>query len=480
MSRELTGLFIGAGASFDASMPLVWELTTYLKSWLTPEKLRSFNEDWAMQGEGFPNEVINDFLAVWARQDMHYESVLGYLEAQKKRTGSLSVHYHGLYSWFVQMLYYKLYMDHISYKDEIMKSLDLYKGIEFLYQKNKPLWVFSLNHDSIIELIAAHFEIPVYSGFSKTFIKLPRRSTNGSFIGAVEAETISREVLDKGGMFFPNPPEQGIYLLKLHGALDMFVYNDAGDMIKMIPMSSTPSDVIDVLRITNEELLYFLPGAPGGVVRASNEIAYSDFDGQMNFLRRTLLSGAQKFHEHVTQVLPKSMLKQFRANLNFLTRLIAIGYGFGDHHVNESIVNWLSFSGDRRLEIVAPGVTAVPSFILHLASQVTIVDSGATEYLDSIAGVQRSELSSLERRLKQVRRRLGVPRSNELIEEFRVAQEASFRETFKEKFQELVKQGALDDEEVIKNIAEQMKEELPNSQEEMLKNLLDFLTFRTG
>uniref|UniRef100_UPI0019D180FB hypothetical protein n=1 Tax=Pseudomonas viridiflava TaxID=33069 RepID=UPI0019D180FB len=87
---------------------------------------------------------------------------------------------------------------------------------------------------------------------------------------------------------------------------------------------------------------------------------------------------------------------------------------------------------------------------------------------------------SLERRLKQVRRRLGVPRSNELTEEFRVAQEASFRETFKEKFQELVKQGALDDEEVIKNIAEQMKEELPNSQEEMLKNLLDFLTFRTG
>jgi hypothetical protein len=35
-----TGLFLGAGASFEAGMPLVWDLTAQIKAWLTPENSR--------------------------------------------------------------------------------------------------------------------------------------------------------------------------------------------------------------------------------------------------------------------------------------------------------------------------------------------------------------------------------------------------------------------------------------------------------
>ena len=39
--KRLTGLFLGAGASHEAGMPLVWELTAEIKNWLTAEKFAS-------------------------------------------------------------------------------------------------------------------------------------------------------------------------------------------------------------------------------------------------------------------------------------------------------------------------------------------------------------------------------------------------------------------------------------------------------
>jgi hypothetical protein len=65
-SQSLTGLFLGAGASAELGMPLVWELTEGLKQWLTPDKLRRFNEGWHLQGGGKSDAVIEDFLSVWA------------------------------------------------------------------------------------------------------------------------------------------------------------------------------------------------------------------------------------------------------------------------------------------------------------------------------------------------------------------------------------------------------------------------------
>lgn len=38
--KRLTGLFLDAGASYEAGMPLVWELTAEIKNWLTPPKIQ--------------------------------------------------------------------------------------------------------------------------------------------------------------------------------------------------------------------------------------------------------------------------------------------------------------------------------------------------------------------------------------------------------------------------------------------------------
>jgi hypothetical protein len=147
--------------------------------------------------------------------------------------------------------------------------------------------------------------------------------------------------------------------------------------------------------------------SPDRVVKSTNEITYADDEGEMQFLRRSLLAGAYKFDSRMSQVLPFRVLDSFRANINYVSSLICIGYGFGDMHINEVIRMWLEAGADRELEIVGPGTKGVPSFLLHIAPQVVLKDMTATEYLDSRAGIVRSGHDCLEKRLSAYTRQCG-------------------------------------------------------------------------
>lgn len=471
MDRNLTGLFIGAGASYDVGMPLVWELTAELKNWLTIEKLKSFNIGWRAQGSGHPDEVIDDFISVFSRDDLHYESILGYLEVQARRERSLSSHYHSIYAWLVEIIYYKLYLKHCGGAEFIINRLELYRGIFHLYQRNEPLWIFSLNHDSIIEMIAKKFSIPLFSGLNSSDIRLPRRNSAGEIVGYMNVETIEKETLDHGAMNFPNPAKKGIYLLKLHGALDLFTFNDGHDLLKLVPDGETPEAVISVLKAANEELVYVEPSAPGGKLKALNEIAYEDSEGVMQFLRRSLLSGAHKFHENASQVLPKTMLNHFKANINFVSKLVCVGYGFGDHHVNEVLKGWLTFSSKRSIEIVSPSIIAVPPFLLHLAPQVQLINSGATEYFDSVAGIERTQAELISKVITAASRKAGPQRSAQILEEFRKDEGRRAEEMFAQRLA-LYKNATACDESDIGGLILRTEGENGNAEVDCLNRLL--------
>jgi hypothetical protein len=81
--KPLTGLFLGAGASYEARMPLVWGLTAEIKN--SAEKIRTLNEGWRSQGSGHSDQVINDLVSMLERPSAHYEAVLGYPESQFRR-----------------------------------------------------------------------------------------------------------------------------------------------------------------------------------------------------------------------------------------------------------------------------------------------------------------------------------------------------------------------------------------------------------
>jgi hypothetical protein len=407
--KRLTGLFLGAGASYEAGMPLVWDLNAEIKSWLTAAKLRELNAGWRLQRYfSYSDRVIEDLISILARPDVHYEAALGYMEVQfQRQASSLRQEYHGLYSWLVERVYMLLYYRHVKNSAFFNQRLSRYDGIQALAEANAPLWVFTLNHDVIIELIAARLSIPIHSGFSPSTVTLPRRDASGRKKGEIRAEVLMKQDLDHRAMYYPNPFQPGIYLLKIHGALDVFTFHDGKDLLKLLPDAPGQDGVLDVLRAANEDLFYLLPGALGGRARTTNEISYADDQGVMQFLRRSLLAGAFKFDSRRTQVLPMTMLKHFRQNLNFLSTLICIGYGFGDLHINSVLREWLEFSTDRRIEIVNPNMGEVPPFLLHLRPQMKITGSGATDYLDSQAGIVRTPRQKLEKRLAAVARSLG-------------------------------------------------------------------------
>ncbi len=217
-------------------MPLVWEPPAEIKEWLPPDKLRELNQGWRTQQGGYSDEVIDDLIRVLVRDDLHYENILGHLETQLRRQRVKPQEYHGLYSWLVELVYHLLYIRQVSNDALFEQQLRYYEGISALADANCPLWVFSLNHDVMIEAIAARFSIPLHSGFSATTVTLPRRDPTGALKGELNAQVLTQHELETSAMHFPNPFQRGIYLLKVHGALDIFTFNNGSDPLKSLPI----------------------------------------------------------------------------------------------------------------------------------------------------------------------------------------------------------------------------------------------------
>ena len=255
--NDLTGLLLGAGASYDLGMPLLWELTHELKSWLTPEKLRNLNLHWRSGGPGFdfPDAVIEDFASVLERQDMHYENLLGYLQVQSQRHSGPAQSYNGLYTFLSDIIYALLQERHLLNVDYIERNIRYLDGINSLAEENAPLWIFSLNYDLIIECFAADVGIPVKSGFTEETIRLPRRSPRGTMVGHLAAEVLSEDVLKKRGLPVFNTGQTGINLLKIHGSLDVFTFRDGKDVLKLLPDGEGIQGVLSSLSIANHDSL---------------------------------------------------------------------------------------------------------------------------------------------------------------------------------------------------------------------------------
>lgn len=372
-------------------MPLAWDLTKELTNWLAPTKLRELNANWRRQGHGYADAVIEDFAEILADPDTHYEAKLGYLQTQQQRNRDLAQSYNGLYVWLVELVYMLLYFRHVGNVPYIEHGLCYYRGLADLADAHKPLWVFSLNHDVLVECIAAHYGVPLSAGLSESST-LPCRLPDGSPEGELAIESRAIAEVERQAFNFAPHGTRAINLLKIHGSLDVFVADDATQLVRILPREPTPAGIIGALKLAHENLFYEVNGHR---VKATNEIAYADRDGEMQFLRRSLLAGAYKFDQRGGQVLPEVMLKQFQATLNYVSELICIGYGFGDNHINDALRRWLEFRAERRLVCVSPGNPQVPQFLMHVRPQVTCEASTATEYLERFS---TQPLTVLERR----------------------------------------------------------------------------------
>ena len=396
---RLTGLLLGAGASVEVGMPLASKLTDELKEWLTPDKLRWLNSVWLERGNGYSDETIDDLAQLLVIDGLTYENITGYLEVQRNRPTGRSDEYHGLVAFLSEIIYFLLREKHVLNAARIEHNIKYLDGIKAFTENNKPLWVFSLNHDLVVECYSASTTTPLKCGFSEESILLPWRDSNGNRVGDTKANIIRREHFTEGTLRFFQNGEEGINLLKIHGSLDEFAFNDGQDLLKIVPTCNTVLGVIAELKGVNDEVQYIDPEWPGGVVKTVNEIAYEDSSGEMQFLRRTPLIGPFKFQDQSTQTTPLELLNVFRTGLNFLSRLITIGYSFGDLHVTQELRSWLEGDGARHLTIVDPGLERIPTALLHLSPQIELIQSQATDFLDCEAGIIRNRLEIIVRQL---------------------------------------------------------------------------------
>jgi hypothetical protein len=182
-------------------------------------------------------------------------------------------------------------------------------------------------------------------------------------------------------------------------------------------------------------------------------------------------------------VLPMSMLRHFRQNLNYVSTLLCIGYGFGDQHINFALREWLELSPDRRLEIVNPGVRDVSSFLLHLSPQVTLSAMAATDYLDSRAGIMRSPRETTEKRLGSVLRSLGKKRADEAIAAFMQENQHRMTQTLLARVQSLAVINGKPDFSLLgepAEVAKQWAAEIDPSEEELVRQILSYCEVLVG
>ena len=108
---KLTGLLLGAGASYDVAMPLAWELTGELKRWLTSDKLEELNDGWRAHGLGYSDEVISTLSTALTVESMTYEHIMGNLQVHDSRYGDPG--YHGLFAFLSEIVYALLKERHV-------------------------------------------------------------------------------------------------------------------------------------------------------------------------------------------------------------------------------------------------------------------------------------------------------------------------------------------------------------------------------
>jgi hypothetical protein len=391
------GFLLGAGASYELGMPLVWNLTGEFKGYFTPEHVRKLNAGWRTQGGGYDDFVIEATIALLREEELHYENILGYLQTVFRRPQqSLAEQYHGMYECMIEAVYLLLYHRQAKSLPFIRRGFTPYEGLASFARRPNPVWIFSLNHDLMIELLAQNFGIPLRDGFwPDKVLTIPRKSNVAP--APLQANILSEADLNNSNLHLFKPSESGINLLKLHGALDVFAFRDGLDLCRLCPVGQELNDRLDALRIINEEIGYLHGGKK---VRVINEIAYTDEVGEMQFLRRTLLAGAQKFNKRFSQTLPQSMLDIFRSHINFVSELYIIGYSFGDAHIDLVVRDWLEFSGDRTMVIVDPSRQRCPPQFAHLLPQIQIKSQTAAQFFASYRDKPMTMGDKLEQKIR--------------------------------------------------------------------------------
>jgi hypothetical protein len=361
------GLFLGAGASVECGMPLVWNFTETLTRNILSRldiKLFDFLDD---------AEIKSKFTSIFTSETMHYEEMVKSLENWKLESKSTkeSQVVDGLIKQVTECIQLLLLEIQENCLPRMKVIFENYFGIEALLEGQNRLEIFSLNHDLIIEELCSFYNIDLKDGFYE--------NREHAYKNLGEFRLITSKELSSGNLDFFEGNEIGVNLLKLHGSFDIFAIEDKKTYIKSVGDGSFGSFISSIRNIESKSL----ECCQEIQIRGVNELFVNDSSGMLQFLRRSLLSGGHKFKDKFEQVAPAALFEAFKKRINHVQELVVIGYGFGDEHINAVLLKWME-NTQRTLTICNPYCEEIPEFLNGFQSQINIVKKGMTDYLLSI------------------------------------------------------------------------------------------------
>ncbi|MGL4888548.1 MAG: hypothetical protein ACRC4V_19830 [Aeromonas veronii] len=394
----MKGLFLGAGASVECGMPLVWQFTSILsRNILSRLDINLFN----FHGN---DDVKNRFSSIFQSKTMHYEEMVKHLENWKleAKTPEEKQIVGSLVSQVTECIQLLLLEIQEKCLPRMKLKFDNYFGLEALLEQQGRIEIFSLNHDLIIEELCAFYKLDLKDGF---YSNRKHGYKNLGEFRLITSEELSEQELD-----FYEENERGINLLKLHGSFDIFAIEDKKTYLKSVGNGSFGSFVSAIRAIESKSLEVCQKMQKRGV----NELFVNDSFGELQFLRRSLLSGGHKFKGKFEQIAPVALFDAFKSRINNVQELVVIGYGFGDEHVNEVMLKWLSNSNNQ-LTISNPYCVEIPDFLKNNQTQVQILKKGLTDYLLSVDPSKDTPKKKEQRELIQYLETLSPDELTELV-----------------------------------------------------------------
>lgn len=376
----MKGIFLGAGASYEVGMPLVWEFSQTLRENVLnrlDSKLFNFGSD---------NELKSFFIKILSDENLHYEQVVGLLEKRYIQDVANRSKIHRVIIQLIECIQLLLLEEQFNTLNFLSEKIKDYYGVGSLTKSECVLNIFSLNHDVVFEEILDYYSIPYKDGFYK-------RENNYSHVARFKVATASE--MENGDLDFFKPYECGINLIKLHGSLDIFAAEDKNMFLKSYGESTfVGSNYAEIRKIEDRNIEMLQREG----VRATNELYIHDCFGELQFLRRSLLSGAHNFKGQFEQIIPVSLLQFFVQQLKSTEHLTVIGYSFGDEHINHALKEWLECNSNI-IEVYDPYISDVPVGFDNYKNQFNLVKGGLTDYFLKFDSSQESWITEFKREM---------------------------------------------------------------------------------
>jgi hypothetical protein len=350
------GLLLGAGFSVELGMPTLREFSQAFFNFLTPNILRSLitiMKSYEPYGNNNPTDKIEyeilyvAFIKFLNSGIVNYEALLRCIDDEQcnDRPKKLAKdHFLGKLEELINESFFIFQTQTYSiYK----RNRELYKQL-FCNLAEHELWIFSLNHDVIIEMLCKDFGINLYIGGNKT-IQLPFNNVGSK--RTITFTEVDNTETNLNNLHFARE-EKGVNLIKLHGGINEFIYNDDEKRMFILPLENqTLEEYLSELEGLLHKPHYFHLGSP---ILTGGEIVIPDSTGEMQFLRPSILSGSKKYSPTIEERKGEEKMIFFSNIIEQIDELYVIGYGFGDEHINNRILKAMYLNQNMKIWIVDP------------------------------------------------------------------------------------------------------------------------------